>query len=313
MTLSSTPVPPHRSCLLITGATGLVGRSLVRELAGSGTPVIALSRDPRQASRVLDHPQVRCIGHLDELSADTPLTAIVHLAGARVLDKRWSTARREELLRSRAGITRQLLDLTRRLQVPPRVLVCASAVSYYGAAGMAPRTESDAPVGNGYASRLCVDVESAAAPACELGIRVVPLRLGIVLAREDGALPPLATASRLGLGAILGSGTQPVSWIHLLDAVGMIRLAIDQPQLEGALNAVAPETPGQADFSQAVAYRFGRRVRLRVPSAALLLLLGERAGLLLEGQVAVPRKALDSGFEFRFPRLAQALADLLPD
>jgi uncharacterized protein (TIGR01777 family) len=198
-----------------------------------------------------------------------------------------------------------------RLRQPPRVLVAASAVSYYGSSGAEMRTESDLPVGRDFASQLCVRVEAESERARALGVRVVPLRLGIVLARDDGALPPLATTARFGLGAILGSGRQPVSWIHLDDVVGLIRHAIATDAVRGALNAVSPETPAQADFIRAVAARFGRRAHLRVPGVALRALLGERAVLLLEGQVVVPRAALETGFAFAHPTLSGALQDLL--
>ncbi len=301
-----------RSPVLVTGATGLVGASLVRSLARSGVPVLALSRDPRAAERRIGGPGVTCIGRLDELPDDTMLDAVVHLAGARVLDSRWTEVRRQVLVGSRVDLAAGLVDLIGRLRRPPRVLVGASAVSYYGSSGAQARTEADLPVGREFGSQLCVRVEAEAARARALGVRVVPLRLGIVLARGDGALPPLATTARFGLGAILGSGRQPVPWIHLDDVVGLIHHAIATDAVRGALNAVAPETPAQADFIRAIAARFGRRAHLRVPAVALRALLGERAVLLLEGQVVVPRTAQETGFAFAHPTLAGALEDLLP-
>ena len=297
--------------VLVTGATGMVGRALVRSFSESGVRVLALSRNTRRARQLLGEGKVRCIDSLDEVPCDLAMDAVVHLAGARVLGQRWTAARRQTLLRSRTDIADEISKLMRRLFLAPRVLVSASAVSYYGCSGIAPRTESDAPVGRDYASQLCVDIEAAASRADRFGVRVVALRLGIVLGREDGARPPLAVSARVGLGAELGSGRQPVSWIHLDDAVRMIRLAIDDDIVHGPLNAVAPETPAQSDFIRAIAARFGRRVRVRVPAAALRLMLGERAALLLEGQIAVPQAAIGAGFEFLHPTLAGALDDLL--
>ena len=308
-TMDATPAATRT--VLVTGATGMVGRALVRSLTESGVHVFALSRDTRRARQLLGEGTVRCIDSLDEVPSDLALDAVVHLAGARVLDRRWSDTRRATLLRSRTDLAGEICRLMSRLLRAPRVLVSASAVSYYGASGIVTRTESDFPVGRDFASQLCVDIEAAASRAEGFGVRVVPLRLGIVLGRDDGALPPLALSARVGLGAQLGNGRQPVSWIHLDDAVRMIRLAIDVDTLRGALNAVAPETPAQSDFIRAIAARFGRRVRLRVPAAALRLMLGERAALLLEGQIAVPRAALDAGFQFLHPKLSGALQDLL--
>lgn len=298
--------------VLVTGATGLVGRSLVRSLVQSGTNVLALSRDARAAERLLGNASVRCIERLDTLPADTDIDAMVHLAGARVLDRRWTAARREVLVRSRAGIAEHLVALAGRLRRAPRVLVSASAVSYYGHSGVLPRVESDGPAGPGFGSQLCVEIEAAASRALALGVRVVPLRLGIVLAGDDGALPPLAASARFGLGAILGSGRQPVTWIHLADVVRLIRFAIEAEGLRGPVNAVAPQTPAQADFIRAIADRFGRRAHLRMPAALLRGLLGERAVLLLDGQVAVPRASQEAGFVFLHPNLDGALKDLLP-
>ncbi len=302
---------PTGRTTLVTGATGLIGRALVRSLTEDGASVLVLTRDAVRAGRLLGSTAVHCIERLDDLPDDARIDSIVHLAGARVLDRRWTAARRAELVDSRGGLGAELVALMRRLRAPPRVLVSASAVSYYGSSGIAERTEADAPVGTGFASQLCVRVEAQATRARALGVRVVPLRLGIVLARTDGALPPLAAAAKFGLGAVLGSGLQPVVWIHLDDAVRLIRFAIDVDAITGPLNAGAPHTPAQSDFMQAVAARFGRRAHLRVPAAALRLMLGERAVLLLDGQVAVPRQALDAGFVFRHPSLDGALADLL--
>ena len=296
----------------MTGATGLVGRALVRSLVQAGDRVIALTRDPARASGLLDGANVRCIARLDHLPDDTVIDAVVHLAGARVLDRRWSTGRQEELVRSRADVALEILKLMKRMRQVPRVMVSASAVSYYGASGTTPKTESDPAGGSDFATQLCVRIEAAACLARELSVRVVPLRLGIVLARDDGALPPLATSARFGLAADLGSGRQPMAWIHLHDAVRLIRLAIDDDSVSGPVNAVSPQTPTQADFIRAVAASYGRRVHLRMPGAALRLLLGERAGLLLDGQVVVPRTALEAGFVFSYPTLAGALKNLLP-
>jgi uncharacterized protein (TIGR01777 family) len=298
--------------VLVTGATGLIGRALVRSLVQAGDRVIALTRNPGRASALLDGASVRCIDRLDALPDDTALDAVVHLAGARVLDRRWSPARQDELVHSRADVAHEILKLMKRLRQAPRVMASASAVSYYGASGTAPKTEADPAGGADFASQLCVRIEAAACLARELGVRVVPLRLGIVLARDDGALPPLAASARFGLGAELGAGTQPMPWIHLHDAVRLIRLAIDDDALSGPINAVAPQTPTQADFIRAVAASYGRQVHLRVPAAALRLLLGERAVLLLDGQVVVPRTALEAGFVFSYPTLAAALKNLLP-
>ena len=296
--------------VLVTGATGFVGQALVAGLCRDGQRVIALSRDLRQA-RALFGPGVRVVDTLDAIPPETRVDAIVHLAGARVLGLPWTAARRQVLLSSRVGITRQLVALMRRLAQRPRVLVSASAVGFYGAVNSGEAcTEASPPRPGEFQSDLCAAIEHEAQRAEALGVRVVRLRLGVVFGRGDGAYPMQALASRLGLGAVLGSGRQPAPWVHLDDAVGLIRFALDHEGLTGAVNAVAPEAPPQAEFARSLAASFGRHAWLRMPAWPLRRLAGEMSTLLLDGQRAVPAAALAAGYAFRFPTLQAALADL---
>lgn len=297
---------------LVTGATGFVGRALVAALRRDGRPVIALSRHARSARSTLGEG-VHVVDRLDDIAPDTALDAIVHLAGARVLGPPWTTSRRHVLLSSRTGVTDRLIALMRRLRQPPRVLVAASAVGFYGASpggSFEPRDEASAPRPGQFQSDLCVAVEHEASRAQALGVRVVRLRFGVVLGQGGGAYPMQALAARLGLGAVLGSGRHPAPWIHLDDAVGLLRFALDRAEVDGALNAVAPDTRTQADFAGALAASFGRRVRLRFPAAPLRLLTGEMSELLLEGQNVVPAAATRAGYVFLHPLLDEALGDL---
>ena len=300
------------AAVLVTGATGFVGHTLVEQLRRDGVRVIALSRDLAQARAALG-ADVWVVDRLDAIPAETRIDAVVNLAGARVLGMPWTTARRRQLLASRVDITAALVDLMRRLEQRPRVLVSASAVGFYGAspnASFEPLDENGAPRPGQFQSDLCAAIEHEARRAEALGMRVARMRFGVVLGRGDGAYPMLARSSRLGLGAVLGSGRQPAPWIHLDDAVGLISFALADGALSGPVNAVAPETPTQAAFARALAASFGRRVRLRVPYAPLRLALGEMAELLLEGQNAVPTAALAAGYRFRHPTLEGALAAL---
>jgi uncharacterized protein (TIGR01777 family) len=300
----------RQPAVLVTGATGFVGQALVAELCRDGRRVIALSRDLRQA-RALFGPGVWVVDELDAIPSETRVEAIVNLAGARVLGLPWTAARRRVLLGSRVGITQQVVALMRRLEQRPRVLVSASAVGFYGAVNNGePCTEASPPRPGEFQSDLCAAIEHEARRAEALGVRVVRLRLGVVLGREDGAYPMQALASRLGLGAVLGSGRQPAPWLHRDDAVGLIRFALDEQGLSGAVNAVAPDTPRQASFAQALAASFGRRAWLRMPAWPLRRLAGEMSTLLLDGQNAVPAAALAAGYRFRHPTLEAALAEL---
>lgn len=309
------PVPPgHRiePAVLVTGATGFVGTALVADLRRDRRRVIVLSRDGRQAAAMFG-PEVWVVESLHAIPPETRIEAIVNLAGARVLGMPWTAARRRELIASRVGVTTAVVGLMRRLQQAPRVLVSASAVGFYGASPQAsfePRDEASPPRPGEFQSDLCAAIEHEARRAEALGVRVVRLRLGVVLGRGDGAYPMQALAARLGLGAVLGSGRQPAPWIHLDDAVGMIRFAMGEERLEGAVNAVAPDTPTQERFVRALAASFGRRVWLRVPEAPMRVLMGEMATLLLDGQNVVPGVAVAAGYGFRYAGLEGALAEL---
>ena len=298
--------------VLVTGATGFVGSALVEQLRRDGQRVIVLARDLVQA-RATFGPDVWVVDRLAAIPSETVIDAVVNLAGARVLGLPWTAARRRELLASRTGVTSALVDLMRRLQQRPRVLVSASAVGFYGASPQAsfePCDERAMARPGQFQSDLCAAIEHEARRAEALGVRVVRMRFGVVLGRGDGAYPMLALSSRAGLGAVLGSGRQPAPWIHLDDAVALIRFAVADASLSGPVNAVAPQTTTQAEFAQALAASYGRRARLRVPYAPLRLALGEMAELLLEGQNAIPAAALAAGFRFRHPTLAGAFAAL---
>lgn len=298
--------------VLVTGATGFVGSALVADLLRDGQRVIVLSRDLLQA-RATFGPGVWVVDSLDAIPSETRIDAVVNLAGARVLGMPWTVARRRTLLDSRVRVTAAVVDLMRRLQQPPRVLVSASAVGFYGASPNASfdlLDETAGPRPGEFQSDLCAAMEHEARRAEGLGVRVVRMRFGVVLGRGDGAYPMLAFSARLGLGAMLGSGRQAAPWIHIDDAVGMLRFALAQDSLRGPVNAVAPDTVSQSQFAKALAASFGRRVWMRVPDAPMRMLLGEMSTLLLDGQNARPRAAFAAGYRFAYPRLPGAMRAL---
>jgi uncharacterized protein (TIGR01777 family) len=250
---------------------------------------------------------------LDAIPSETTIDAVVNLAGARVLGMPWTQARRRQLLASRVDTTVAVVRLIRRLQKAPRVLVSASAVGFYGAspnASMEPLEETAPPRPGEFQSDLCVAIEHEARRAEALGVRVVRMRFGVVLGHGGGAYPLQALSARLGLGAVLGSGRQPAPWIHLADAVGLVRFALAHNAMHGAVNAVAPGGVTQTGFAQALAASFGQRASLSMPAWPLRAVLGEMSTLLLDGQNVVPRAALAHGYVFAHPELGGALADL---
>jgi hypothetical protein len=276
--------------VLVTGASGFIGRHLCAALQARGDRVIALRRG-------------------GALPAAEPIDAVINLAGAPILGPPWTAGRRRLLRDSRIGTTQRLVAALAERSQRPAVLVSASAVGYYGVRDDQPVDESTAPQ-DIFQSQLCADWEQAASAAEALGIRVVRLRLGVVLGRDGGALPQLALPARLGLGAVMGDGRQGMPWIHIDDVVQLFLRTLDDATLGGAMNAVAPETATQRQFQQALAQVLRRPLWLRVPAAPVRWALGEMAQLLVDGQHVLPRAALAAGFSFRFPTLAGALADL---
>jgi uncharacterized protein (TIGR01777 family) len=298
----------HRT-VLITGGSGFIGRHVARLLRQRGDEVIVLSRHPDRARARLP-AGVRVVAGLGELADDSRIDAIVNLAGAPILGPPWTAGRRRSLRDSRLQTTRALVDFCRRLQQRPGVLVSASAIGYYGIGDDTPADEQTSPQ-EIFQSRLCRDWEAAAREAEALGLRVVLLRFGIVLGRDGGALPPLAAPVRLGLGAVLGSGNQPLPWIHIADALGLLTLALDSAGLSGPINAVAPEQTVQRGFVAALGRVLRRPVFFRVPAFILRALLGEMAQLLLDGRPVLPAAARAAGYAFQHPELEPALATLL--
>ncbi len=300
---------PSGRTVLITGATGFIGGHLVRHLLARGDALIVLTRD---TERALDRfgPHVRIITDLKVLLAGTRVDAIVNLAGERILALPWTRARRNVLLRSRLDTTRAVTDLCARLDRPPRVLLSASAIGYYGIGHDELIDERAAPQST-FQSELCQQWEAAAHAADGLGVRVVTLRLGLVLARDGGALPSMALPVRLGLGAIIGSGRQWVSWIHIDDALRLMEFALGNPAMRGAVNAVAPVSVSHVEFQRELARTLHRPLWLRIPVWVLRRTLGEMAQLLVDGQRVIPHRAATAGFVFQYPEVGTTLRQLV--
>lgn len=287
--------PPRRRTALITGGTGFIGRHLCQRLKAQGWDVIVWRH--RQGLP----PALQTVRRVD---------AVVNLAGARILGKPWTKSRRRVLLESRLGPTAALVRWLAQCEERPEVLVSASAVGFYGVRGEEPVDEAAGPQ-QIFQSDLCRRWEDAVSEVSGLGLRWVTLRFGVVLGTDGGALPALVRPARMGLAAVMGHGRQGFPWIHIEDAVGLIQWAIDQREVQGPVNAVAPETVSQRQFQQVLSEVLGRRLLLRVPAWPMRIAMGEMAQLLLDGQYVVPARALEGGFRFSFPGLRGALENLL--
>jgi uncharacterized protein (TIGR01777 family) len=298
-----------RQTVLVTGATGFVGSRLVQALVTAGHQVIVLTRDPTRAA-ALD-PPFRLITGLSQLPDDTPIDAIVNLAGEPLANGLWTVGKRHRILASRLRMTGNVVRLIRRLERKPSVLISASAVGWYGLQGDEILTEK-ADGRPCFTRQVCADWERAAVQAERFGVRVIRLRIGLVLGTEGGLLASLLSPFEFGLGGPIGSGTQWMSWIARDDLVRLIAHAIATPSLAGVVNATAPEPVRNASFARELARALHRPAFLRLPAAPLRLAAGDLAEeLLLGGQRVVPEKALKSGFVFRYPGLRGALAAML--
>lgn len=291
----------------VTGASGLIGSALVPELRAAGHQVVALVRHPPSGSDEVGwDPQTGAID--DTRLAD--VGAIVHLAGFN-LGTRWTEAKKRAILESRVNGTRLLAETAARLSPRPAVLVCASAIGFYGECGDEVLTEA-APRGDGFLAEVVEAWEAAAEPARDAGIRVVSLRQGLVLTQDGGALGRLLTPFRLGLGGPVGSGRQWWSWVTLEDVVRAYLHVLERP-LTGPLNVTAPEPARNRDFVKALGHALHRPSFAPFPTFAVNALLGEMGReLLLSSQRVVPAALAADGFEFRQPSLDGALAALFP-
>jgi uncharacterized protein (TIGR01777 family) len=297
--------------VVVAGGSGLVGRRLVATLARKGVRITILSRAPQA---IEPPPGVEARGWDDLPRTLEGVDAVVNLCGEGIADARWTEARQRRVLDIRVGPTERLVQAMAAAAPRPRALVNASAVGYYGARDERP-VDEDADPGRGFLSRVCVDWEAAAQAAADHGVRVAVLRLGVVLARDGGALPKMARAMRWCLGAKLGGGRQGLSWIHVDDLVRLVLEVAGNPAYRGPVNATAPALVSNEAFTRTLCRRL-HRLMLPAPGwatgAAVKMLLGQMGReMLLEGAYVLPGKAEELGFTFRFPKLEDALKDLL--
>ncbi|HYS77725.1 MAG TPA: TIGR01777 family oxidoreductase [Candidatus Dormibacteraeota bacterium] len=294
--------------IAVTGSSGLVGSALVPHLAEGGHQVVRLvrSRTVRPAEIAWD-PEG---GTIDSASLEG-LGAVVHLAGESIADGRWTEAKKNRIRHSRVGSTRLLAATIAGLSRPPQVLVCASAVGYYGDRGDEPLRE-DSPPGGDFLAGVCRAWEGAAEAAARKGVRVVHQRFGMILSPAGGALARMLPPYRLGAGGPIGTGRQYVSWIALDDVLGAIGHALTAGTLRGPINTVSPHPVTNRDFSRVFGRVLHRPAILPMPAFAARLVFGEMAdALLLSSQRVEPARLLASGYRFLHPDLEPALRHLL--
>jgi uncharacterized protein len=301
----------------VTGATGLLGPSLVSSLREHGAHVTVLTRDPARARVRLGEVEAvawELMGEPAPAAALAGRDAVVHLAGEPVA-QRWSAKAKQAIRDSRTLGTQNLIAGLAQVEQSegaqrPRTLVSSSAIGYYGARGEEPLDE-EAPPGRDFLAEVCVAWEAAAAASVELGMRAVQVRTGVVLDRAGGALAKMLPPFRLGVGGPVAGGHQYMSWIHAQDVVGMMLAALEDERWSGPINATAPEPVTNRKLSKALGAALGRPALLPVPGLALRAMYGEMAEIVTSGARVVPAKALVLGYEFAHPQLDEGLHSAL--
>jgi len=294
----------------ITGSTGLVGSEAAAVLSGAGHEVARLVRRlPAPGEKAVRWDPAK--GETDAAGLEG-FDAVIHLAGENVGAGRWTPDRKAAIRDSRVDGTRLLCEALAGLSRPPKALVCASAVGYYGDRGEETLTEGSPP-GTGYLAGICREWEAASAPAGRKGIRVVALRFGMVLSPKGGALARMLPLFRAGLGGVIGRGRQYVSWVALDDLPHILLHALQRVDLRGPVNAVAPCPVTNREFTKALGKALSRPTPLPVPAFALRLAVGSEMAdaLLLSSARVVPLRLEETGYPFRFPELGAAFHHLL--
>ena len=298
--------------LFIVGGTGFIGSHLIPRLLQDGHTVRVLIRSPHKASHlpkgtatVLGDPSVPGPWQEEVRQAE----AIINLAGFNIF-ARWTPKNKRLILESRIHSTRNIVEAITADSVPAQTLINASAVGYYGFDDGTDKTE-DAPAGDDFLARVCVEWEKEAFKACHKGTRVITARIGIVLGNDGGALTQMLPAFRLGVAGRLGHGRQWFPWIHIDDLVAIFPFCLDHPEIAGAINCGAPRPVRNLEFTKTLGRLLHRPTILPVPAWAVRLVLGELGAVVLEGPCMVPAVLQKHGFPFRYPELEPALRELL--
>lgn len=289
--------------IALTGSSGLIGKALVRSLRADGHNTVRfVRRAPAAPGEARWDPRA---GYVDPAGLEG-VDAVVHLAGAGVGDHRWTAAYKKEIRDSRILGTAAIARAVAALDRPPAVLVCGSAIGYYGDTGDRPVDET-APAGSGFLPSVCVDWEAAAAPARAAGIRTVFARTGLVVAAHGGAWGKLFPVFRAGIGGRLGNGRQYWSYISLDDEIAALRHIVDTPALAGPVNLTAPHPLTNREVTAAMGRILRRPTVCAVPAPVMRLALGEFAGDVLGSQRVLPARLLESGFAFRHPGIEESI------
>jgi uncharacterized protein (TIGR01777 family) len=300
--------------IIITGATGLIGRKLSQKLFEAGHQIIVFSRNASSAKNILkkDYDYIDWDYRKSDkwIESISTADAIVHLAGINLFAKRWNKKFKEEILASRKETTKALVDAVKLSQAKPEVFVSASGVGYYGDCGD-KLLDENSPAGNDFLAEVCKLWEAEAAEVGQAGVRTVSVRTGIVLSKEDGALKRMLLPFKLFVGGPLGNGKQWFPWIHIDDIVGIYFHSIENQNLNGAVNAASPNICTMKEFAETLGKVLHRPSLFPVPELALKIAIGEAGKVVLMSQRVKVNKLSESGYKFKFENLEEALRNLL--
>lgn len=303
--------------IVVTGATGFVGTKLVEQLHALGDRIVVLARNSQNASSLFPQssfPNVEVVSYNpfelgDWAGVISGSDAVINLAGEPLAGVRWTDQRKQEIRDSRIVTTKVLVEAIAQAEVKPQVLISGSAIGYYGTS-LDKTFDEYSAAGDDFLANICKYWEDAADVVTGLGVRLVKLRTGIVLGM-GGAIAKMLPIFQVGGGGKLGSGKQWFSWIHRDDLVALIIYTLKNPQVTGAINATAPQPVTNEEFTIALAKAVKRPAFLPVPAAALILIFGEAATVLLDGQRVIPHKAAINKFAFKYPDIDSALTQIL--
>lgn len=296
--------------ILISGASGLVGTNLIPTLKAKGYEVYKLVRKTPKNSDEIQWDATQGIAE-NELSKIENFDAVIHLAGDNVGDGSWTEEKKRRIRESRTVGTRVLVESLKKLQNPPKIFVGASAIGFYGNRGDEVLTEESAK-GEGFFPEVCSEWEAESQKAEDFGARVVMPRIGVVLAKDGGALAKMLTPFKFGVGGVVGRGKQWMSWIELDDLIRLIHFALENENVSGAINATAPNSVTNEEFTKTLGKVLNRPTIFSIPEFAIKLIFGEMGEtLLLEGARVLPEKTQAAGFDFKFQDLEEAMKHAL--
>jgi hypothetical protein len=296
--------------IAVAGATGLIGKKLVAKLLERNDEVIAIGRDIEKLKLVFPDVKLYSDYSLNYLSILENTHSFINLAGANVASGRWTKEYKKKILDSRLTSTKALIHIIEYLKIKPKSYITASAIGYYGYSETKTFTEEDSP-GNDFLANVCQLWESEAFTVSKKGVREVAIRIGIVLAKDGGALKKMLLPFYFFVGGPLGDGTQWFSWIHIDDLINTFLFAIDNNNINGPVNATAPNPVRMKHFTNLLGKVLKRPDFFMVPEFLLKLIMGEAHYIVTKGSRVIPTKLLNNGFVFKFALLEQALDDLL--